>query len=188
MKGLRKVHLRDCLVDAKEKEQHKQAAVVKQKCNRKESKRMWCLRKCTVKKTHIGSVLKVQRIVDGEVKEYEVQEDIINTIQRECKARFSLAHSAPITNIVLGEQLRYLMDKALAQSIITGTYEIHSDMDPSTKLILKEVGKLVVKLINKEGTEVIILPKDFKLFWTRVGEFTSSLISGVHYGNTLNVT
>ncbi len=42
-KGLRKAHLRDCLVKAIEKKQHKQAAAIKKKCNREESKRMWYL-------------------------------------------------------------------------------------------------------------------------------------------------
>ncbi len=88
-----------------------------------------------------------------------------------------------ITNTLLGKRLRYLSDKALNRSIITETYDIPSDMDPSTKLILKEIGRLGVKLINKEGTEIIIMPKRFQTFWTKVGEFTSSSMSGVHYGH-----
>jgi hypothetical protein len=63
-----------------------------------------------------------------------------------------------------------------------GTYEIPSDMDPATTLILEEIGRLGVKLVNKEGTEVIITLEDFKIFWKKVGEFTSSSMSGVHYG------
>ncbi len=42
-KGLRKVHLRDCLDNAQTKRQHKRVAAIKQKCNREESKRMWYL-------------------------------------------------------------------------------------------------------------------------------------------------
>jgi hypothetical protein len=72
-------------------------------------------------------------------------------------------------NTLLGKQLRYLLDKALARSITTGTFEIPSDMDPSNKLILEEIGRMGVKLTNEEGTEIIIMPKDFKLFWTKVG-------------------
>ncbi len=67
--------------------------------------------------------------------------------------------------------------------IITGTHEIPTDLDPSTRLILEEIGRLGVKLINEEGAEIIITPEDFMCFWTRVGEFTSSLMSGVHYGH-----
>ena len=67
-------------MDAIEKKQHKRAAAIKQKCNREESKRMWYLIKCTVKEPQNKSILKVQRVVDGEVKEYEVQEGVKNAI------------------------------------------------------------------------------------------------------------
>jgi hypothetical protein len=82
---------------------------------------------------------------------------------------------------LLGERLRYLSDKSLAQAIIAGTYKIPSDMDPATKLILEEIGKLAVTLVNKEGTEIVITPEDFQRFWKKVGEFTSSSMSGIHY-------
>jgi hypothetical protein len=53
-------------------------------------------------------------------------------------------------------------------------YKIPSDMDPATKLILEEIRKLGIKLVNEEGTEIIITPEDFQRFWKKVGEFTSS--------------
>jgi hypothetical protein len=56
-------------------------------------------------------------------------------------------------------------------------------MDPATKLILEEIGKIGIKLVNKEGTEIIITPEDFQRFWMKVGEFTSSSMSGIHYGH-----
>jgi hypothetical protein len=55
---------------------------------------MWYLIKRTVKDPHNPSVLKVQRVLGGKIKEYSIQEDVENAIQRECKIRFSLAHSA----------------------------------------------------------------------------------------------
>ena len=74
--GLRKIHLRDCLLDAQTKRQNKRAKAIKQKLHREESKRMWYLIKRTVKDPHSLSVLRVQRVVKGEVKEYTVQEDV----------------------------------------------------------------------------------------------------------------
>jgi hypothetical protein len=70
---------------------------------------------------------------------------------------------------LLGEHLWYLSNKSLAQAIITGKYKIPLNMDPATKLILEEIGKLGVKLVNKEGTEIIITPEDFQRFWKKVG-------------------
>ncbi len=71
-KDLRKVHLYDCLIDTQTKKQHKRVAAIKQKCNLEEGKRMWYLIKQTVKDPHSPSVLQVQRVVNGEVKEYIV--------------------------------------------------------------------------------------------------------------------
>jgi hypothetical protein len=121
------------------------------------------------------SVLRVQQVVNGEVKDYIVQEDVEQAIQRECKIRFTLAHSAPIMKSLLGNRLRYLSDKSLARSIIMGTYKFPLGLDPTTKLVLKEIGKLGIKIING--------PDDFKLFWQIVNKFTSSSMPGVHYGH-----
>ena len=112
-----------------------------------------------------------------------MQDKVEQAIQRKCEIRFSLAHSAPIMTTILGERLRYLSDKALARSIIMGTYKIPSDMDPTTKLILEEIGRLGIKLVNGEGNKIIIMPEEFKHFWRKVNEFTSSSMSGVHYGH-----
>jgi len=182
-KGLRKVHLRDCLIDAQTKRQHKRVATIRQKCNREESKQMWFLIKRTVKDPMNPSVLRVQRVVDGEVKDYVVQEDVEQAIQCECEIRFTLAHSAPIMQTLLGERLRYLSDESLARAIITGTYDIPTDLDPATKLILEEIGKLGVKIVNGDESEIIITPDDFQRFWSRVNEFTSSSMSGIHHGH-----
>ncbi len=56
-------------------------------------------------------------------------------------------------------------------------------MDPATKLILEEIGKLGIKIVNGEWNKIIITPDDFKHFWRKVNEFTSLSMSGVHYGH-----
>jgi hypothetical protein len=97
--------------------------------------------------------------------------------------RFSLAHSARFMTTLLGERLRYLFDELLARSIIMGTYDIPADMDPATKLVLEEIGKSGVKLVNGEGNKIIITPEDFTCFWKKVHKLTLSSMSGVHYGH-----
>ncbi len=80
---------------------------------------------------------------------------------------------------LLGERLQYLSNETLARLIIMGTYNIPPDMDLATKLILEEIGKLGIKIVNREGNEIIITPDDFKRFWQKVNKFTSSSMSGV---------
>ena len=58
-----------------------------------------------------------------------------------------------------------------------------ADMDPAAKLILEEIGNLGVKLVNGKENEIIVTPDEFKRFWRKVNKFTSSSISGVHYGH-----
>jgi hypothetical protein len=53
----------------------------------------------------------------------------------------------------------------LARSIITGTFDIPADLDPATTLILKEIGKTGLKIMNREGKEIIITPEEFTFFW-----------------------
>jgi hypothetical protein len=142
---------------------------------------MWYLIKRMVKDPHSPSVLRVQRVVEGEVKEYMVQEDVEQAIQQKCKVRFSLAHSAPIMNLLLGEKLRYLLDESLTKAIITGTYNIPTDLEPATAMILKEIGRLGMKIVNGNNNKIMIMPEDFKRFWKKVNKFTSLLMSGVHY-------
>jgi hypothetical protein len=112
--GLRKTHLRDCLVDSMEKKQKKRMAAIKQTINREESKRTWYLIKQTVRDPQSPSVFKVQHVINGETQEYEIQEDVENTIQQECKIQFSLAHSTPIIMTLLGKRLQYLYNKSFS--------------------------------------------------------------------------
>jgi hypothetical protein len=72
---------------------------------------------------------------------------------------------------LLGDRLRYLSDESLAWSIIMGTYEFPSDLDPSTKLVLEEIDKLGVKILNGEGSKIVITPDNFKPFWRKVNKF-----------------
>jgi hypothetical protein len=93
------------LIDVQTKKQHKRVVAVKQKCNREESKRMWYSIKQTVKDPLSLSILRVQQVMNGEIKESVVQEDIEQAIQRGCKVYFSPAHSAPIMKTILRERL-----------------------------------------------------------------------------------
>ncbi len=94
-----------------------------------------------------------------------------------------MARSAPIMNTLLGEKLRYLSDESLAKAIITGMYDIPTNLDPTTAIILKEIDTLGMKIVNGDANKIIIMLEDFRCFWKKVNEFTSLSISGMHYGH-----
>ncbi len=79
------MHLCDCLIDAQTKKEHEHIRDIKQTIDREESKWMWYLIKRTVKYPNSPSMLKIQQVLDGETKEYIIQEDVENAIQRECE-------------------------------------------------------------------------------------------------------
>ena len=144
---------------------------------------MWHQIKQTVKDPQSPSFLRVQQVIDGEIQEFQEQEEVKSAIQRECEVRFTLAHSAPIMKTLLGDKVRYLLDKETVRKIITGTYNKPEEMDTAIKLILEEIGHMGVKIVNGEGSKMKITPEDFKLFWRRVNEFTLSSLSGIYYGH-----
>ena len=90
---------------------------------------MWHQIKKTVKGPQSPSVLRMQQVRDGEIQEFHEQEEVENAIQRECKGRFTLAHSAPIMKTLLGDKLRYFLDDKLARQIITGPNDKQEEMD-----------------------------------------------------------
>jgi hypothetical protein len=51
-------------------------------------------------------------------------------------------------NTLLGEQLQYLSDETIARAIMLGIYDVPMDLNPATRCILEEIGKLGVKLVS----------------------------------------
>ena len=77
---------------------------MKQKNDREQNVRMWYMIKHTVKDPKSPQVLKVQRVENGIVQEYNSKEDVEQVVQEECKIRFNLAHKAPIMKHALGKK------------------------------------------------------------------------------------
>ena len=106
-------------------------------------------------------------------------------MQKECEIRFNLTHKVPIIKHNLAKKLRYLEDEGIAKAITGGSYEIPTDLDEPIKYTLEEIGKMGMKIMSKEGEQIIITPDDFKRFWKRVGKFTTSSRSSIHYRHYL---
>jgi len=48
---------------------------------------------------------------------------------------------------------------------------------------LEEIGRIGMKIVNEEGSEIEISPEEFKQFVKRIKEFKSSSMSGIHNGH-----
>ena len=55
---------------------------------------------------------------------------------------------------LLGDKLRYLLDREITRKIITGTYDILDEMDSAMKLILEEIGHMGLKIVNEEESKI----------------------------------
>ena len=74
-------------------------------------------------------------------------------------------------------------DEEIAKAIIEGTYNIPPELDEATRHMLQEIGKMGGEMRNGEGQEIVITTEDYKIFWNRVGEWTTSSSSSIHYGH-----
>ena len=175
------VHLRNWLLDAQAKNQIERGHGIRQMINRENNVRVWYLIQRTVKDPGIPAVLKVQTVKNGRKSTYTKQEDIKEAIQKQSEYCFTLTHRAPIMKHTLTVKLGCVVDKEVAKATIEGTYDIPTDLDGATKLILEDIRRTETKIRNKEGQETVIAPEDFIWSWKWVGEFTTSSPSGIHY-------
>jgi hypothetical protein len=89
---------------------------------------------------------------------------------------------------MLGERLWYLADKNIAEAMITGTYKMPLELDPATRLILEEVGRMGATMLKGKASNITRTPDELKHFWRRVNKFTSLSMSGIHYGHYVATT
>jgi len=180
--GLRKVHLRNCLMRAEHAKDETKAKGIKAKMEREGQKKMWYFINRSQKDLRSGAFHVVERVVDGVVQESTDQEETEQFIFDEAEMRFQLAAEAPIESTKLIEQLGYLGDSEIAKQLIEGRYEIPDELDDATALLLQEIGRVGVQLTNGDIT-ITITPEEFQHFWKRVREGTASSYSGIHYGH-----
>ena len=96
--------------------------------------------------------------------------------------RFHLAMDAPISSTDLLSKLGNLVDTEIAQQITEGTFDIPEEIDEATAEILEEIGSMGMQLANGSvSITITITPEEFRQYWKRAREGTSSSLSGVHF-------
>jgi hypothetical protein len=180
--ALRQEHLRNLLVSATAKGQTKRVKAIKAIMDREGVKRMWWCIQHDMSEKSGKSVTRVEQVVDGVVVEHTEEQDVVRCIQQETEVRFQLANSTPICQGLLGEELGYLADTETAQQILNGRFELTPDIDDATGIMLEEIARIGAQLTNGEII-IEITPDDFREYWRRAKETTSSSYSGIHFGH-----
>jgi hypothetical protein len=86
-----------------------------------------------------NAVTRVEQVKNGAVVEFSDQEEMEQVVREETQHQFTLAASSPLCNGLLGEQLGYLADTEVAQSILDGTFVASEGVSDATLLVLEEI-------------------------------------------------
>ena len=119
---------------------------------------------------------------DGSIITYKGKEECEEVIKKELKARFERAKSAPICQGNLFDLLGYDADTETAIQILEGTFDPPAGMDEPTHLIFKEIAR-IWKAMEDGEVDIIVTEDDFKYYWNKARERTSSSFSMLHFGH-----
>jgi hypothetical protein len=129
----------------------------------------------------------VQRMENGEVVDIYETKAMNSEIQVTTEQRFDLSMSAPITMTSLWDRLGFLSDTKFAMQMLCGEVHIPLDVDTTTTLVLEEIIRLFNTLYEGH-TEITLRDEEFRYYWQRVWERTSSSISTIHFGHYKSAT
>ena len=159
--GLRQVHLRDCLIQAKTTGNESKYRDILRTIEREEQKSIWRKINRAIDEPSLGAVPFVQREVQGNIIDIYETHEMNKEIQAVTEERFDRAMSAPITMTSLRERLGFLSDTEFARKMLQGDVHIPPDVDPTTTLVLEEIIRLFGTL-HEEHTEIRLGMKEFR--------------------------
>lgn len=131
-----KSHLAQCLQAATDSGDEDRQKEIKIRMRREHGRRVWRNINRVTRPQTGRSCLQAQEIVDGNVITYSDQAGVEGALQREVEGHFRLAHSAPIERTLLGHQLRYHTNPNIALQIISGSYDIPTEVDSAMAALL----------------------------------------------------
>lgn len=133
-------------------------------------------------KRRAGAVSRVGSGEGGDYREYEDRASVERLIIENNAARFRLTEDTPPMTEPLLSDLGYLADTAEAEEILQGTYVCPPGADEYTAEFLQ----FLQRSPNVEASEQIdttFTKEDFRWYWKKAKERTSSSISTLHFGH-----
>eukprot|EP00956_Cyclotella_meneghiniana_P029543 scaffold71866_cov64-Cyclotella_meneghiniana.AAC.1 len=181
---LRRKHLLQCLIDAKERGDDKAVAEIirirQKECDRKRQRGI----NVVVKPGQGRMVMAVQVMEDGGLTTYDTHEDIVRVVNSKIGQRYKLGHRSPLSSGQLAEEIGQFAEKEAASKILDGTYEFPEGTDYALIELLKEAAALKMEFDETDELDSGRLTvEDFIEFWHSAREETSSSDSGRHFGH-----
>ncbi len=140
--GLWQVHLRDCLIWAKDAGDKIQCTGILRTIEREEKKGIWCRINRAIDDPSLGAVPFVQRMENGQVIDIYEAEEMNREIQVTTEKCFDLSMSATIMMSSLRERLGFLSDTEFAMNMLRGEVHNPADVNNATTIVIKEIMRL----------------------------------------------
>jgi hypothetical protein len=136
---LRKVHLRDSYIRAKETGDKGKCMDILCIIGREEQKSMWGRINRALDKPSLGAIPFIQRMENGQVVDITDTNEMNKEIQTVTVKWFDLSMSAPITMSSLRTRLGFLSNTDFANSLLAGDVHIPWNVDNVTATILGKI-------------------------------------------------
>jgi hypothetical protein len=158
--GLWQVHLRDCLIQARDAGNEIRCTGILRTIEREEKKDIWRKINRAINDPSLGAVPFVQRMENGQVIDIYKVEEMNREIQVTTEKRFNLSMSAPITMSSLRKRLGFLSDTEFAMNMLWGEVHIPADVDNITTIAIEEIMHLF-QALHKGHTKVSLGVDEF---------------------------
>jgi hypothetical protein len=161
--GLRKVHLRDCLIKAQEDGDEARCKGILRTIKWEEQKSIWQRINQAMDKPSLGAIPLAQKMENREVIDITETEEMNKEIQEVTEKRFDLSMSAPITMSLLKEKLGFLSNTNFATSLPHGNVHIPDDVDNVTTMVIEEIIRLF-KTLQEDHAEMTLGESEFQYY------------------------
>jgi hypothetical protein len=137
--GLQRVHLRDCLIWAKDTGNEIRCTGILRTIEQEEKKGIWHRINRAIDDPSLGAVPFVQRMENGQVIDIYEAEEMNREIQVTIEKCFNLLMSAPIRMSSLRECLGFLSDTEFTMNMLRGEVHIPTDVNNATTIVIEEI-------------------------------------------------
>ena len=131
-RGLRKVHLRDRLINAEEAQDPIRIKSIRQIITKEAQRNTWRTIKRVVNEPRLGAITKVEKVTGDGTTDIQDLDGMAAEIQQVTEKRFELAASAPVMNSSLRTSVGFLADTTYALKLVSGGAEIPPDVHEPT--------------------------------------------------------